>query len=46
MPDPGKNLDVIVFDLHPATAAIASLAALQLIVDEMEIDSKMRRNSF
>src|SRR6476646_6066082 len=42
MPYPGQKPDLILFDLHPAPAAIAPLAAFEFMINEVKIDGKMR----
>jgi phospholipid/cholesterol/gamma-HCH transport system permease protein len=42
VPYPGQKPNLILFDLHPAPAAIAPLAAFEFMINEVKIDGKMR----
>ena len=46
MPDARKKPDAILFDFHASAPAITALAALQLIVDKVEIDREIGRKPF
>ena len=46
MADSREDLNMIPFDLHASAAAVTALTAFQFIIDEVEVDAEMRRDSF
>src|SRR5579884_1967102 len=44
--DAGENLDMVSFDFHSSAASISALAALQFVIDKVEVDRQVRGNTF
>jgi phospholipid/cholesterol/gamma-HCH transport system permease protein len=45
VPHTRQETNLVLFDLHSATATVSTLASFQLVIDEFEIDGKMGWNA-